>query len=89
MSAPSLSLDRFRKGQQDIYKLLAETPDGLNVYEISKAVGIVPSTVRIILKDNVLFYVDRWVPARNKVPSKIWCAAEMKRYDDCPFPEPK
>lgn len=87
MSATPISLERYRNAVCEIYKLLEEHPDGLNTWAIHTLTGYPRSTIYIVLHDNPLFHVDRWELARNKSYTQIWCAAEMKRYEDCPMPE--
>ena len=86
MSAAPISLDRYKKCVRAVYNVLKDS-DGMTAYELEKETGYPRSTIRFALEDNLLFYVDRWKLSRKQYATQVWCAAEMKRYDDCPRPE--
>jgi len=86
MSAPPLSLDRYRKCVRAVHAALVNS-DGMTQYELEQATGFPRSTIKIVMPDNLLFYVDRWKLSRKGIPTQVWAAAEMKRYDDCPRPD--
>jgi len=87
MSTPPISLERYRNCVSALHKTLSDNPDGLTAYELEKLTGFPRSTIRFALPDNPLFYVDRWKITRKVNATQVWCAAEIKRYDDCPRPE--
>lgn len=87
MSTPPISLERYRKGIALIYETLQYAPDGMTAYQLHLATELPRSTVQIILEDNILFYVDRWEWSKRKSPTRIWVAAKIERFEDCPRPD--
>lgn len=86
MSAAPVSLERYKACVKAVHRAL-EGSDGMTPYELEQMTGFARSTIKVVLQDNLLFYVDRWKMSRKNTPTQIWQAAEMKRYDDCPRPE--
>ena len=87
MSAAPISIERYKACVRAVYRALSASEDGMTAYELEQMTGYARSTVRFVLNDNLLFYVDRWKLSRKNCATQVWCAAEMKRYDDCPRPE--
>jgi len=87
MSAPQLSLDRYKTVVRRVFDLLSNVPEGMTTYEIYKASGYPRSSVVLALQDNLLFYVDRWALNKHSLPTRVWMAADLKRFDDCPRPD--
>lgn len=87
MSKLPISLERYRECVSICFKILSESDDGLTAYELEKMTGFPRSTVQTALMSNPLFYVDRWKITRKIHPTKVWVAAEVTRYEDCPRPE--
>jgi len=86
MSTPPISIERYRNCVRAVYNALKDS-DGMTAYELSEMTGYPRSTVRFALDDNLLFYVDRWKITRGQHETQVWCAAEMKRFEDCPRPD--
>ena len=83
----SISLERYRHGVREVHAELMMHPDGRTLTEISYATKIARSSLQVILEDNPLFYVDRWVMGRNTAAARIWALNISSNFEDCPRPD--
>ena len=87
MTTEGITLERYRACVRSVYDTLVSAEDGMTVLAIRNLTGHSRGIVSLALTDNPLFYVDRWTRSRAGVPTQVWAAAAMKRYDDCPRPD--
>lgn len=59
-------------------------PDGMTSFELSKQIGVGPSSIAMSLKAMPDAYVDRWVKKSRGPFAAVWCVVEVP--EDCPKP---
>jgi DNA-binding transcriptional regulator GbsR (MarR family) len=87
MVKAAISLERYTKCVRAVFDTLSASDDGMTAYDIAKITGYPRSTVNIVVEDNLLFYVDRWKRSRVGVPTRIFMASKIERFEDCPRPD--
>jgi len=66
---------------------LLEKSDGMTVTEIGIILNIAPMSVRLALKREDIFYIDRWLKPQNSRWSAVWKNIDIPQ--DCPKPSVK
>jgi len=69
-----------------IRALLLAAEDGMTAGQLAKPLGISPSRVNAILKDEYGFYVDRWETNKSGSFTAVWFCVEVPA--NCPPPTP-
>jgi len=86
MSTQPISLERFKEVNNAVFQALM-TSDGMTAYELEKMTGYPRSSIRFVLNDNPLFYVDRWKITRHQHETQVWCTNVTQQLEDCPRPD--
>jgi hypothetical protein len=82
----SISLERYRNGVREVHAELMLHPDGATITQLSIATKIAKSSLQIILEENPLFYVDRWMLTGTGSHARVWALNVSSNYEDCPRP---
>jgi len=83
----TITLERYRAGVCTVHAELSQHPDGMTLAELCATTKIARSSLKTMLEENPLFYVDRWVLGVNSVPARVWVLNVSSHFEDCPRPD--
>ena len=83
----TITLARYQDGVRMVHAELLAQPDGMTMTELYYKTKIARSSLQVILENNPLFYVDRWIVSKKSAPTRVWLINVTSNYENCPRPD--